>query len=138
MPLRLQDVVGSRFIYLFTSIASYRLASGKWSGVSLANVTTVLRVAVVLQRPSVGFLPKGTGANALRAGGAMTLMWAQVDTYLIQLLGRWRSDGMLRYLNVQAQQVMCHSSCLMVQDGRFPPVPGQPSSWARLISPQAP
>jgi hypothetical protein len=65
----------------------------------------------------------------------MTLMWAEVDTYLIQLLGRWRSDDMLRYLNIQAQQVMRNSSCLMVQGGRFPPVPGQ--DVTNFANPQA-
>jgi hypothetical protein len=36
----------------------------------------------------------------------MALLCAKVDTDLIQLLGRWRSDLMLRYLQVQAQPVM--------------------------------
>jgi hypothetical protein len=33
----------------------------------------------------------------------MALLWAQVDTDLFQLLGRWRFDNILRYLNLQAQ-----------------------------------
>jgi hypothetical protein len=66
--------------------------------VSAANVATDLRVAVVLQGPTVGFIPKDISASALQAGGAMPLLFAQVDTHLIQLLGHWRSDSMLRYL----------------------------------------
>jgi hypothetical protein len=118
--LRLQGAVGS------TPLASYRLStSGKWSGVSPANVTSALRVAVTLQGPSVGFLPEDISASALRAGGAMALLCAKVDTDVIQLLGRWRSDIMLRYLHVQAQPVMRNFARLMVQGGQFTLLPGQ-------------
>jgi hypothetical protein len=97
---------------------------GKWSGVSPANVTA-LRVDVTLQGPSVGFLPKDISVSALRAGGVLALLCAKVDTDLIQLLGRWRSDVMLRYLHVQAQPVMRNCARLMVQGGHFSLIPGQ-------------
>jgi hypothetical protein len=93
--------------------------------VSLANVTTALRVAVSIQGALGGFLPKDISASALRAGGAMALLCARVDTDLIQLLGRWRSDVMLRYLHVQAQPVMSNFARLMVQGGQFTLIPGQ-------------
>ena len=35
----------------------------------------------------------------------MALVEAKVDTNLIQLLGRWQSDAMLRYLHVTANGV---------------------------------
>jgi hypothetical protein len=38
----------------------------------------------------------------LRSSGAMSLLCAKVDTDTIRLLGRWRSDEMLRYLHIQA------------------------------------
>jgi hypothetical protein len=68
--------------------ASYRLASGRWSGVSPAHVTSALRVDVTTHGPRVGFLPKDSSASALHADGAMALLCARVDTDLIQLLGR--------------------------------------------------
>jgi hypothetical protein len=50
---------------------------------------------------------------------------AKVDTDLIQLLGRWRSDVMLRYLHLQAQPVMRNFARLMFQGGQFNLIPGQ-------------
>jgi hypothetical protein len=117
--LRLNGAVGT------TPLASYRLASGRWSGVTPANVTSALRVAVAMQGPSVGFLPHDISASALRAGGAMALLCAKKDTDLIQLLGRWRSDVMLRYLHLQAQPVMRNFARLMFQGGQFNLIPGQ-------------
>lgn len=36
----------------------------------------------------------------------MALLCAGVDSDRLQLIGRWRSDEMFRYLNVQAQLIM--------------------------------
>jgi hypothetical protein len=55
----------------------------------------------------------------------MVLLCTKVDTALIQLLGRWRPDVMLRYLHVQAQSVMRNFARLMVQRGLFLLIPGQ-------------
>ena len=94
------------------------------TAVSAANITEALRIAVAMQGPTVGFLPEDISARALRAGGAMALLCAQVDSDLIRLLGRWRSDEMLRYLHVQAQPVMRNFSRLMLQGGQFSLIPG--------------
>jgi hypothetical protein len=40
------------------------------------------------------------------ATGAMTLFCTHVDSGTIRLIGRWRSDGMLRYLHMQATPLM--------------------------------
>jgi hypothetical protein len=53
------------------------------------------------------------------AAGATALLCAQVDTDTIQLIGRWRSDGMLRYLHVQAKPVMRHFAQQMLTHGAF-------------------
>jgi hypothetical protein len=101
----------------------YGLSSGCWSGVSPAHVTTNLGVAVAIQGSSVG--PKDISASARRVCDAMALVCAQVDTYLIPLLGRWRSDVMLRYLHVQAHTVIRNFARLMMQRGQFTLIPGQ-------------
>ena len=82
---------------------------------SAANVTADLRVAIAPQGPTVGFLQKNISARALLARGAMALLCAQVDTFLIQLLGRWRCDIMLSYLHVQTHPIMRNLFRLMVQ-----------------------
>ena len=38
----------------------------------------------------------------IRPGGATALLCANIDKQSIQLLGRWKSDAMLRYLHVHA------------------------------------
>ena len=49
----------------------------------------------------------------------MALLCAQVDANVIQLIGRWRSDEMLRYLHVQTEPVMRDFSSRMLQHGSF-------------------
>ncbi len=52
--------------------------------------------------PSYGITPHEISIRSLRASGAMSLLCAKVDTDMIRLMGRWRSDEMLRYLHVQS------------------------------------
>ena len=69
--------------------------------------------------PSVGISPSDISARSLRASGAMALLCAQVDSDTIRLLGRWRSDEMLRYLHVQAQPVMKNFARRMLEGGHY-------------------
>jgi hypothetical protein len=55
----------------------------------------------------------------------MALLCAQVDSDVIRLLGRWRSDEMLRYLHVQAEPVMRDFSRRMLLGGSFTLLPNQ-------------
>ncbi len=41
-------------------------------------------------------------ARSLRPGSATALLCAGIDSDHIQLLGRWQSDAMFRYLRIQA------------------------------------
>ena len=54
----------------------------------------------------MGFLKNKVSARSFWAGGAMALLVAKVDPDVIRLLGRWRSDKMLRYLHLSAQPIM--------------------------------
>lgn len=54
----------------------------------------------------LGFTAEEVSARSLRAGGAMALLVAEVDTDVIRLLGRWRSDEMFRYLHLTAEPIM--------------------------------
>ena len=75
--------------------------------------------------PALGFLPKHISARSLRAAGAMALLCAHVDSDIIRLIGRWRSDEMLRYLHVQAEPVMRNYARLMLSGGTFTLLPSQ-------------
>lgn len=73
--------------------------------VTPSNITHNLRTAVQYLGTDLGFLPTDVSARSLRAGGAMALLVSEVDTDVIQLLGRWRSDAMFRYLHLQAEPI---------------------------------
>ena len=94
--------------------------NGAWHHISPADITNILRTAVTTLGPSnLGFLVKDISARCLRAAGAMALLCAHVDSDLIRLLGRWRSDQMLRYLHVQAKPIMRTFTRDMLVGGNF-------------------
>ena len=49
----------------------------------------------------------------------MALLIACINTDIIHLIGRWRSDEMLRYLHLQVQPVMRNFAYLMLQGGDY-------------------
>jgi len=104
---------------------------GRWCGVTSANVTAQLRVAVTAIGATYGLQPSDICARALRCSGAMALLCAQVDTDIIRLVGRWRSDEMFHYLHTQAAPVTANLSARMVRHGDYVLVPN--SDHARLV-----
>ena len=87
--------------------------------------SNTLRTAVSYLGPSLGFRPEDVSARSLRAGGANALLLARVDPDIISLIGRWRSDEMLRYLHVQAAPLMADYSKRMLAHGTYNLLPGQ-------------
>jgi len=90
-----------------------------------SHITLTLRQAVHILGPSLGFLPSDVSARCLRAAGATALLCANVDSCHIELLGRWHSDQMLRYLHLQAQPLMRQFSQKMLLGGQFSLIPNQ-------------
>lgn len=89
-----------------TPLARVFLASGTTKSVTPAVITNLLRQAVRFLGTGLGFTPDEVSARSLRAGGAMALLVSKVDTDIIRLLGRWRSDEMFRYLHLTAEPIM--------------------------------
>jgi hypothetical protein len=87
------------------------------------NISLTLKTSVGTIGPSLRFSHKDVSARSLRAAGAMALLSAHVDTDTIQLLGRWRSNEMLKYLTVQAQPIMRDFSSRMLQGGHYTVLP---------------
>ena len=58
-------------------------------------------------------------ARSLRASGAMALLYSGVDKDIISLIGRWRSDEMMRYLHMQAEPIMRNFFKLMIGHGNY-------------------
>ena len=91
----------------------------KFDHIKPADITSSLKLACDLLGPQYGFTSHDISARSLRASGAMALLCAHVDSDIIRLLGRWRSDEMLRYLHVQAEPVMRDFASRMIQGGSF-------------------
>jgi hypothetical protein len=107
-----------------TPLASvWNTGSQTFSPIKPPDITEALRLTCSLLGPQFGFSPHDISARSLRASGAMALLCAHVDTDLIRLIGRWRSDEMLRYLHVQAEPVMRDFSSRMLQHGAFTLLP---------------
>jgi len=96
---------------------------GGTSTVTAAAITTCIRDAVTHLGPQLGFLPSDVSARCLRAAGATALLLANVDPDVIRLIGRWRSDEMLRYLHVQAYPLMKHYAQKMLSAGMYTLIP---------------
>ena len=77
-------------------------------------ITKTLREAVSWVGTDLGFLPSDVSARSLRAAGAMALLVANVDPDIIQILGRWRSDEMFRYLHLSAEPIMKNFAAKML------------------------
>ena len=68
--------------------------------------------------------PHEVTARALRAGGATALLVAGVDTNTVQLVGRWKSDAMIRYLHVMATPAVHTYAAKMYSGGHYSFRPG--------------
>jgi hypothetical protein len=108
-----------------TPIYAYHNGSA-WFHVTPALITASLRIAVTAMGPTLGFAPDDISARSLRSGGAMALLCAEVDTDKIRLLGRWRSDEMLRYLHIQAYPLTATFAHQMLLHGNFALIPNNP------------
>jgi hypothetical protein len=100
-------------------------AAGRTMCVTAAHITAMLRIAATACHSTYGINPADISARSLRAGGAMALLCAGVDTDVIRLVGRWRSDEMLRYLHLQAYPLMHAFASKMLSHGSYTLLPGQ-------------
>ena len=89
------------------------------------DITKALRFAIhQVDQASLGIKAKDIEARSLRAGGATALFCAGVPMDTTQLIGRWQSDAMLRYLHVQAAPIMQKLAKAMFHGGFFSFIPG--------------
>jgi hypothetical protein len=63
----------------------------------------------------------------------MALLNSNVDQDIIRLIGRWRSDASLRYLHVQAQDIMQGFSSRMLQGGTYSLIPAPTTPTSPLL-----
>ncbi len=96
-----------------------------WQYLQPTAITAFVRAAVHLS-PDLGIHPSDVSARSTRAGGAVALMCAGIDSDRIRLIGRWRSNELYRYLHVQAQPVMNGIAAAMFRGGNYRLTPGAP------------
>ena len=120
LHLRLHNAPPTAPLYL-----SFLSSSARPTFVTAARITAMLRLSATALYHTLGIDPKRISARSLRAGGAMALLCARVDTDIIRLVGRWRSDEMLRYLHLQAYPLMRTFARRMLSSGNFSLLPDQ-------------
>ena len=94
-------------------------SGGAPHNVSSLAAAQLIRQAIFDIGEQCGTIPDHCTARSLRSSGAMALLTAKVDHDTIKLLGRWRSDTMIRYLHVQNGPVMAQHAQNMLQRGSF-------------------
>jgi len=92
---------------------------GRWYLVTPPAITMLLRDAASNVGHKYGIKPEDISARSLRASGAMALLCADVDPVKIRILGRWKSDTMLRYLHIQAPTLVRGLASGMLAAGDF-------------------
>ena len=106
-----------------TPIHSY-YSAGKRCHVAPTWLTNALRHGATQVQSTTGIDPALLSARSLRPGGATALLCAGADPNTIQLLGRWRSDAMLRYLRVAASAHTHNYAQQMLTHGTYTFAPG--------------
>jgi hypothetical protein len=94
-----------------------------WHPIHTTMLTQHLRHTLTTLQHEVGVSPNDVSIHSLRASGVMALLCANVDPDKIRLLGRWRSDEMLRYLHIQAFPIVAPFALQMVRHGFFTLLP---------------
>jgi hypothetical protein len=97
--------------------------TSSWAYIISKDLTNALRTATLTVGPQEA---RSVSARSLHSAGAMALYCAGMDKTTIQLLGRWKSEELLRYLHAQAFPVTAQCAQLMLQHGNFAMIPTQP------------
>ena len=106
---------------LDTPLCSVR-RNTSWVPVTSQALTAVLRTSAAAL-PHLHLRPADITGRSLRAGGAMAMLCGRVDSDVIRLIGRWRSDAMFRYLHAQALPLVSPLAPTMLQHGAFSLMP---------------
>lgn len=115
---------------LATPLASYYNVHGRLRPLHSRDIAAALKASAATHGAAHGLHPTDIHARSLRAGGAMALLCAHIDSDRIRLLGCWRSDEMFRYLTAQARPLSLNTARAMLTQGNFTlfPSPQAPSS----------
>ena len=103
-----------------TPLARFKTPRGRWTNMTPTMIMAHLKATVKLFAGThLELTHQDVSARSLREAGAMALLCYGVDNDIISLIGRWRSDKILRYLHVQAEPIMSNFSKLMISHGNY-------------------
>ena len=88
-------------------------------------ISKTLNTTVMLCSPNLGFGSKDVFYHSLCTVGAIALLYANVDSFIIKLIGRWFSNEMLPYLHIQADTLTRNFFQLMLTYGDYYFLPQQ-------------
>ena len=81
-----------------TPLARFKSPRGHWLNVTPPEITSHLKTTVkLLAGTPLRFTHHDVSARSLRAAGPMALLCSGVNKDIISLIGRWRSDEIMRY-----------------------------------------
>jgi len=101
-----------------TPLFTVYLPGGRTQRVTPAALTKALRDSCRAIGGPLGIQYRDISARALRAGGAMALLRAGIDSTTMRMLGRWKSWSMMEYLHRTALSTDGFAA-QMLQHGRF-------------------
>lgn len=109
-----------------TPLHTYYTAQGP-RDVKTIDITHWLRRAAAAVYNTTGIPSAKVQAYSLRSGGATALLCAyDGNTDIIQIIGRWKSDSMLRYLRTQAIPLLSNHAAAMLHHGSYTFAPTNP------------
>ena len=98
---------------------------GRWRMIKSTEITSALRCAAHAIGHRHGVAAKDVSTRSMRSGGAMALLLAGVGGERIKILGRWRSDAIMRYLHTTARPILRGFASRMVAHGDYALLPGE-------------
>lgn len=105
----------------------YSYIDRTWKQIDTFVLTTHLRIAVMAMGDHYGITTSEISIRSLRSSGAMALLCSKVDSDTIRLLGRRRSDVMLRYFHVQTFPLVALLAANMLRHDHFTLIPNTPA-----------
>jgi hypothetical protein len=99
-------------------LASYYRTSRR-TAIKPKDITDVLHQAMTANFHRTGLHASEVSARSLRAGGAMAMLFGEIDINSIRMMGRWHIDAMMRYLHVQAQPIISNYTAKMFNEGTY-------------------
>jgi len=100
-------------------LASFYSPNGKLIRIKADDVTKAIKAAATHHFHTTGISANELSARSLRVGGAMAMLNGNIDFDVIQMLGRWHSDAMMRYLHLQAQPIQQRMARTMFNKGNY-------------------